>query len=130
MNYMQKSQNGQIAVCDSDKIKQHLKLLQETLGITQEEMARLGGRKRVSYAEYVREHDPKMPGADFIANLVLNTGVNANWLLTGQGDMFTAESSAVDTGMQEVWAVYQRLGEKERSLLLEVAQAFGRVEVG
>ncbi|MFN8446561.1 MAG: helix-turn-helix domain-containing protein [Caldilineaceae bacterium] len=33
-----------------------------------------------------------MPGADFIANLVLNTGVNANWLLTGEGDMFNAES--------------------------------------
>ena len=29
-----------------------------------------------------------MPGADFIANLVLNTGINTNWRLTGQGDMF------------------------------------------
>lgn len=90
-------------------------------------MARLGGRKRVSYAEYVREHDPKMPGADFIANLVLNTGVNANWLLTGQGEMFNTASGAVDMGMQEVWAVYQRLGEKERALLLEVARAFAGV---
>lgn len=27
---------------------------------------------------------------------MLNTGVNANWLLTGQGDMFTTESSAVE----------------------------------
>ncbi|MCE7984608.1 MAG: hypothetical protein DYG89_25830 [Caldilinea sp. CFX5] len=62
--------------------------------------------------------------ADFIANLVLNTGVNANWRLTGQGDMFNAESSAVATGMQEVWAVYQRLGDKERALLLEVARVF------
>lgn len=62
--------------------------------------------------------------ADFIANLVLNTGVNANWLLTGQGDMFNAASSAVEPGMQEVWAVYQRLGDKERALLLEVARVF------
>ena len=62
--------------------------------------------------------------ADFITNLLLNPGVNANWLLTGQGDMFNAESSAVETGMQEVWAVYQRLGDKERVLLLEVARAF------
>ncbi|MFN8440696.1 MAG: hypothetical protein U0175_08010 [Caldilineaceae bacterium] len=91
-------------------------------------MAQLGGRKRISYAEYVRENDPKMPGADFIANLVLNTGVNANWLLTGEGDMFNAESSAVETGMQELWAVYQRLGEKERALLLEVARAFEKRE--
>ncbi|MEZ4861228.1 MAG: hypothetical protein R3C14_07975 [Caldilineaceae bacterium] len=87
-------------------------------------MARSGGRKRVSYAEYVRANAPKMPGADFIANLVLNTGVNANWLLTGQGEMFNTESNAVEPGMQEVWATYQRLGEKERALLLEVARAF------
>jgi hypothetical protein len=26
--------------------------------------------------------------------------------------------------MQEVWAIYQRLGEKERALLLEVARVF------
>jgi len=55
---------------------------------------------------------------------VLNTGVNANWLLTGQGEMFNIESDAVAIGMQEVWALYQRLGEKERALLLEVARKF------
>jgi hypothetical protein len=62
--------------------------------------------------------------ADFIANLVLNTGVNANWLLTGQGDMFNAGSSTVEPGMQEVWVVYQRLGKKEQALLLAVARMF------
>ena len=107
-----------------DSIRHRLRALQDTLSLTQEEMARLGGRKRVSYAEYVRESAPKMPGADFIANLVLNTGVNANWLLTGQGEMFNPESSAVEPGMQALWAVYQHLGEKERALLLEVARAF------
>jgi hypothetical protein len=54
---------------------------------------------------------------------VLNTGVNANWLLTGQGEMFTAESNAVETGMQEIWAIYQRLGDKEKVLLLESGAA-------
>jgi hypothetical protein len=105
-------------------IRQRLRDLQEVLHLTQEEMAKAGSRTRISYAEYIREQNPRMPGADFIANLVLNTGVNANWLLTGQGDMFNAASSAVEPGMQEVWAVYQRLGEKERALLLEVARAF------
>lgn len=105
-------------------IKQRLRDLQEILHLTQEEMAKNGGRTRISYAEYIREQNPRMPGADFVANLVLNTGVNANWLLIGEGDMFNAESSAVETGMQELWAVYQRLGEKERALLLEVAKTF------
>jgi transcriptional regulator with XRE-family HTH domain len=105
-------------------IRLRLRKLQETLNLTQEEMAKLGSRKRITYAEYIREQNPVTPGADFIANLVLNTGVNANWLLTGQGDMFNTESGAVEPGMQEVWAVYQRLGDKEQALLLEVARAF------
>lgn len=55
---------------------------------------------------------------------MLNTGVNANWLLTGQGEMFNTESSAVETDMQALRAVYQRLGEKECAHLLEVARMF------
>ncbi len=58
-------------------------------------------------------------------NEVANTGVNANWLLIGQGEMFNPESSAVGTGMQALWAAYQQLGQKERALLLEVARTFG-----
>lgn len=36
--------------------------------------------------------------------------------------------SAVETGMQALSAVYQRLGEKERALLLEVAKTFDGAE--
>ncbi len=125
---MQKRQLSQNEVCDSDKIKYRLKELQAKLSVTQEEMAQLGGRKRVSYAEYVREHDPKMPGADFIANLVINTGVNANWLLTGQGAMFNGQFDTKETAIQELWAIYERLGEKERALLVEVGKLFDHSE--
>ncbi len=117
------SQEGILKNIQED-IRLRLRKLQDTLNLTQEEIAKLGARKRISYAEYIREQNPVTPGADFIANLALNTGVNANWLLTGQGEMFNPESSAVETGMQELWSVYQRLGEKERSLLLEVAKSF------
>lgn len=51
-------------------------------------------------------------------------GLAANWLLTGQGEMFNPASSAVEPGLQALWAVYQQLGEKERALLLGVARAF------
>lgn len=105
-------------------IRLRLRKLQDTLNLTQEEIAKLGSRKRITYAEYIREQNPVTPGADFIANLILNTGVNANWLLTGEGEMFNPASSAVEPGMQALWAVYQQLGEKERALLLEVAKAF------
>lgn len=121
---MQKHDISQISLCDNSKISHRLRELQGTLTLTQEEMAQVGGRKRITYAEYVREQNPKMPGADFIANLVLNTGVNANWLLTGQGEMFSPESNAVEPGMQALWAAYQKLGESERALLVAVAKVF------
>lgn len=105
-------------------IRQRLRDLQESLKLTQEEMAKLGGRTRISYAEYIREHEPRMPSGDFIANLVLNTSVNANWLLTGQGTMFNIESDGIATEAQELLAVYGRLGKKEQALLVEVAKAF------
>ncbi|MFN8491879.1 MAG: hypothetical protein U0350_30035 [Caldilineaceae bacterium] len=54
-------------------------------------------------------------------------GLAANWLLTGQGEMFNPASSAVEPGLQALWAVYQQLGEKERALLLGVARAFAGV---
>jgi len=38
--------------------------------------------------------------------------------------MFNTASSAVETGMQELWALCQRLGDQERALLLEVARTF------
>lgn len=105
-------------------LTQRLRQLQAALNLTQEEIAKTGGRQRVNFAEYIREQNPKVPGADFIANLVLNTGVNANWLLTGQGEMFNPELNTVETGLPELGVVYQKLGEKERALLVEIARTF------
>jgi hypothetical protein len=56
---------------------------------------------RISYAEYILEQNPRVPGADFIANLVVNTGVNANWLLTGQGEMFSGEVRTFDAQLDK-----------------------------
>lgn len=39
--------------------------------------------------------------------------------------MFSVESNTAEAGLQELWAVYQRLDEKERALLLEIARVFG-----
>ena len=43
--------------------------------------------------------------------------------------MFNTESRPVEPGMQEVCAVYQRLGAKERALRLEVARVFAASRV-
>jgi transcriptional regulator with XRE-family HTH domain len=104
-------------------IRQRLRELQDSLGLTQEEMARIGGRTRISYAEYIREQNPRVPGADFIGNLVVNTGVNANWLLTGQGEMFNIESRSFSELTREWLLVYQKLPDAHKALLLELAKA-------
>jgi hypothetical protein len=104
-------------------IRQRLKELQDILSLTQEEMARLGGRTRISYAEYIREQNPRVPGADFIGNLVVNTGVNANWLLTGQGEMFSDESKTFDAQIHALLAAYQKLPDSKKLLLVELASA-------
>ena len=103
-------------------LTQRLRQLQAALNLTQGEIARAGGRQRGNFAEYIREQNPKVPGADFIANLVLNTGVNANWLLTGQGAMFSPESLTSDVLAQEWLSVYKKLPDTQKTLLLELAK--------
>jgi transcriptional regulator with XRE-family HTH domain len=115
-------QNNIKQVVQND-IRQRLRELQDILSLTQEEMARRGGRTRISYAEYIREQNPRVPGADFVGNLAVNTGVNANWLLTGQGEMFSGEASAFSAEAQEWLALYHKLAEDKRALLLALARA-------
>jgi hypothetical protein len=109
-------------------IRHRLRELQDILSLTQEEMARLGGRTRISYAEYIREHNPRVPGADFVGNLVVNTGVNANWLLTGQGEMFSGESQTFDAQLHALLAAYQKLPDNQKTLILQLAQALTDAE--
>jgi transcriptional regulator with XRE-family HTH domain len=42
----------------NNNIRYRLKALQDALNLTQEEIAKLGGRKRITYAEYIREQNP------------------------------------------------------------------------
>lgn len=102
-------------------IKQRLRILQDTLHLTQKDLSKTGGRTRISYAEYIRENNPSTPGADFIGNLVENRGVNANWLLTGQGEMFKSEVPAVEAG--EWLELYNKVPKEKRVLLLALAKA-------
>ena len=106
-----------------NSVRHRLKELQDFLNLTQEEMAKAGGRKRITYAEYIRENNPSTPGADFIGNLVLNTGVNANWLLTGQGEMFMAVAEASDLLTNELLLVYPKLSDRQKALLVELGKA-------
>lgn len=65
-----------------------LKAARAALGITQEDAVALSGIPLDTYRKY--EGGKRAPGADAIAGLI-RAGINANWLLTGDGPMLFAD---------------------------------------
>ncbi len=72
-------------------LAQRLKDARARLGLKQDELAAQSG---VSYSVYQKyELGRSVPGGDAIAGLV-RLGINANWLLTGEGPMLLADLAA------------------------------------
>jgi transcriptional regulator with XRE-family HTH domain len=69
---------------------QRLKLCREALGYAQKGISEAAGGKLRSWQDY--EADNKVPGSKIIAGLS-RLGVNANWLLTGEGPMLLNQLS-------------------------------------
>ncbi len=69
------------------EIRNYLKLSQETLAIET-------NSKRSTVSGY--EAGISLPHAEFLAELHIKYGVNSNWILTGQGEMFTENNSYND----------------------------------
>lgn len=70
-----------------EKISDRIRIFRESTGLTQAVFASKYGVPKGSYQKY--EMGLNIPGADAIEKLV-NAGLNANWLLTGQGEMLTS----------------------------------------
>ncbi|MCG8357864.1 MAG: helix-turn-helix domain-containing protein [Kiloniellales bacterium] len=68
-----------------------LSLLRRKLGLTQLEMARRMNVSLRAYQNY--ERGQRAPTADHLEPLAL-TGINVNWLLTGEGPMYQERSGA------------------------------------
>lgn len=92
-----------------------LRQLQEFLGWSHDEMAKAGGRSRITYAEYIRGKKPRIPGADFIANLIRNTDCSARWLLLGEGEMFISEDPT-DNQEKELLASFKELPTEKQEM--------------
>lgn len=73
-------------------LAQRLKLARKTLGLGQAEGASKFGIPISTYRKY--ESGPSEPGSDAIAGISC-AGINANWLLTGEGMMLLAEQQAM-----------------------------------
>lgn len=56
--------------------------------LTQAELGKLLGVSKQAVANIESEHNK--PSIEFISKLIENLGVNSNWYITGNGDMFNA----------------------------------------
>lgn len=68
-------------------VANRIKAWRHSLGLTQEQFAALAAMPKRTLVGY--ENDEREPGATALAALA-RTGVNVNWLLTGEGEMRSA----------------------------------------
>lgn len=69
-------------------LRERLKAARQTLRLKQDEMSAKSGVPLSSYQKY--ELGPSLPGAEAMEGFV-RAGINANWLLTGEGPMLLEE---------------------------------------
>lgn len=74
-------------------LSDRLKKVRDHLGLNQEEMANLVGMKRRGYQDTEQRGTAK---SEMIAKLV-ESGINANWLLSGQGEMLLGAQKAPES---------------------------------
>jgi transcriptional regulator with XRE-family HTH domain len=109
------------------ELHERIKHWRHTLGLTQDEFAKLAGMSKATLVGY--DVGQRKPGADALA-AIARTGVNMTWLLTGEGEMLPDKPAQPASGAPEVarhdlrWQKIIELvesieDEEERSALLE-----------
>jgi transcriptional regulator with XRE-family HTH domain len=69
-----------------DAFADRLRDIRKATGLTGGKIALCGGVTKQTFSGYL--HTGRLPSANVLANWVTKLGINANWLLTGQGPMF------------------------------------------
>jgi len=69
-----------------DAFAERLLEIRKATGLTGGRIALCGGVTKQTFSGYL--HTGRLPSACVLANWVRKLGVNANWLLTGEGPMF------------------------------------------
>lgn len=107
-------------------IPENLKAARAALGLTQTEMAAQSGVSARGYQGY--EDGRSVPGGEVITNLV-RLGINANWLLTGEGPMLLSDlmerpGSPVRAEIEKMKSEKRDLAEFMRLKVQQVSGAF------
>lgn len=71
-----------------DGVAARLRVARDTLGLTQKEVAQRINMPLPSYKDY--EAGNRVPGGEALGLLIM-AGINANWLITGEGPMLLSE---------------------------------------
>jgi transcriptional regulator with XRE-family HTH domain len=102
-----------------DAFVERLLQMRKATGRTGANIARLGEITKQTFSGYL--HTGRLPSACVLANWVFRLGINANWLLTGEGPMFLEQAHRLDDPL------LRRLGEHVAALRQEGADEAGIV---
>lgn len=87
-----------VGTCDSAEIGARMKAARTALGLTQEALAQAIDASKPGIRD--NEGGKNVPGGKVIFGLV-QLGINANWLLTGEGPMMLAELNSLSDKAEE-----------------------------
>jgi len=76
-----------------DAFVERLREIRKVTGLTGASIAQHGGITKQTFSGYL--HTGRLPSAGVLANWVTKLGINANWLLTGEGSMFLDQAGLV-----------------------------------
>lgn len=79
-----------------DGFVERLREIRKVTGLTGASIAQHGGITKQTFSGYL--HTGRLPSACVLANWVSKLGINANWLLTGEGSMLLEQAGLVDEG--------------------------------
>lgn len=74
-----------------DAFAVRLRELRKVTGLTGARIAQRGGITKQTFSGYL--HTGRVPSAGVLANWVFQLGINANWLLTGEGPMLLEDAT-------------------------------------
>lgn len=103
-------------------IPDRLKAARNALGLIQRDMAVQSGVSVRGYQGY--EDGRSVPGGEAIEGFV-RKGINANWLLTGEGPMFLKELRELEKAAEEAEALRARVEQLTADLVTARSQAQG-----